>query len=406
MNWKCTICGYLHSGDFAPESCPLCSAPQQKFVEEEKGGQEKTASAVAAEQTSTSEVKAEKQKSTEKNMQWRCTVCGYIHEGDGPPEECPLCHVPKEKFVLVGSEEDLRIQAEKEMKKAAAKKRAEEKKAAAEDKPAAPAEWRCTVCGYLHKGEDVPKSCPVCGVGAEKFVPVTKEVKQTAAPAKSSSKDDQVRHWKCKVCQYIHEGDTPPGKCPICGAGAGAFIETDAAGNSLNGEEEEQMVEERKGGFLNFINRLIVNFHIHPIMAHFPNGILPVAAVFLAIGVFWGTSFLEDAAYYNLVAILLTLPIVIYAGFVEWKRTYMGAKTFVFITKILCGFVVLAAVATLVFWPLVQPGVNSLEAGLQVVIYGMPIPYLWLYLGIAAIGLGAAGIAGHLGGNLVFGKKH
>lgn len=27
-----------------------------------------------------------------------CTVCGYIHEGDSAPDECPVCHQPKEKF--------------------------------------------------------------------------------------------------------------------------------------------------------------------------------------------------------------------------------------------------------------------------------------------------------------------
>ena len=30
---------------------------------------------------------------------FRCTVCGYIHEGDAAPEKCPLCKVPAEKFV-------------------------------------------------------------------------------------------------------------------------------------------------------------------------------------------------------------------------------------------------------------------------------------------------------------------
>jgi len=24
---------------------------------------------------------------------WVCTVCGYIHEGDTPPEQCPVCKV-------------------------------------------------------------------------------------------------------------------------------------------------------------------------------------------------------------------------------------------------------------------------------------------------------------------------
>jgi len=32
---------------------------------------------------------------------WKCTVCGYIHTGDAPPEKCPVCGAPKEKFVPV-----------------------------------------------------------------------------------------------------------------------------------------------------------------------------------------------------------------------------------------------------------------------------------------------------------------
>ena len=29
---------------------------------------------------------------------WVCTVCGYVHEGDTPPEFCPVCKVPASKF--------------------------------------------------------------------------------------------------------------------------------------------------------------------------------------------------------------------------------------------------------------------------------------------------------------------
>ena len=31
-------------------------------------------------------------------MKWVCSVCGYVHEGDEPPEKCPQCNVPAEKF--------------------------------------------------------------------------------------------------------------------------------------------------------------------------------------------------------------------------------------------------------------------------------------------------------------------
>ena len=30
----CTVCGYVHEGDAAPEKCPVCGAPAEKFVEQ------------------------------------------------------------------------------------------------------------------------------------------------------------------------------------------------------------------------------------------------------------------------------------------------------------------------------------------------------------------------------------
>lgn len=41
------------------------------------------------------EVKMEEEKNETK---WVCSVCGYTHYGDNPPEKCPLCGVPKELF--------------------------------------------------------------------------------------------------------------------------------------------------------------------------------------------------------------------------------------------------------------------------------------------------------------------
>ena len=31
--WKCNVCGYVHEGTDAPDSCPKCGAPKEKFVE-------------------------------------------------------------------------------------------------------------------------------------------------------------------------------------------------------------------------------------------------------------------------------------------------------------------------------------------------------------------------------------
>lgn len=34
---------------------------------------------------------------------WLCKECGYIHEGDEPPEICPQCYAPREAFVEVAN---------------------------------------------------------------------------------------------------------------------------------------------------------------------------------------------------------------------------------------------------------------------------------------------------------------
>jgi len=36
----------------------------------------------------------------EKKVYWVCRKCGYVHEGEEPPEECPSCSHPKNYFEL------------------------------------------------------------------------------------------------------------------------------------------------------------------------------------------------------------------------------------------------------------------------------------------------------------------
>ncbi len=35
MKFVCTVCGYVHEGDSAPERCPQCNAPAEKFKAQE-----------------------------------------------------------------------------------------------------------------------------------------------------------------------------------------------------------------------------------------------------------------------------------------------------------------------------------------------------------------------------------
>ena len=44
---------------------------------------------------------------------WVCPVCGYVHEGDTAPAECPVCHVSGEKFTKM--EGEMKLAAEHEL---------------------------------------------------------------------------------------------------------------------------------------------------------------------------------------------------------------------------------------------------------------------------------------------------
>ena len=52
----------------------------------------------------TDEFKEEKEvfvsdSTNDNDTKWVCSVCGYIHTGENPPDKCPLCGVSKENFI-------------------------------------------------------------------------------------------------------------------------------------------------------------------------------------------------------------------------------------------------------------------------------------------------------------------
>ncbi len=90
--------------------------------------------------------------------------------------------------------------------------------------------WRCTVCGYIHKGPEPPEVCPICGAGREMFEPYEEHAKTETAERPGS--------WRCLNCEYIHEGKNPPDVCPVCGAPAERFEPYGSAPGRISGAGE------------------------------------------------------------------------------------------------------------------------------------------------------------------------
>ena len=42
-------------------------------------------------------------------------------------------------------------------------------------------------------------------------------------PAEEAPAEESKTAWVCEVCGYIHHGDTPPEKCPLCGVPSSRF---------------------------------------------------------------------------------------------------------------------------------------------------------------------------------------
>ena len=88
---------------------------------------------------------------------WKCDLCGYIHNGEEPPQSCPVCGADISHFSIL------------------------EIKTSPPQKPAAKA-WQCSICDHIATGSAPPGFCPVCGAAAALFHPY-EATEVSAAPA-------------------------------------------------------------------------------------------------------------------------------------------------------------------------------------------------------------------------------
>ena len=75
--------------------------------------------------------------------------------------------------------------------------------------------WKCEVCGYIHKGNEPPQTCPICGAEQDCF----SALEIAIAPTEPVATDA----WHCPVCSYLHRAPAPPATCPVCSATGSLF---------------------------------------------------------------------------------------------------------------------------------------------------------------------------------------
>ena len=257
--------------------------------------------------------------------------------------------------------------------------------------------WKCTVCGYIHTGTEPPDKCPVCGADKTKFIEIREEKnsgsEEEIEKKSPSAVGEEDRKWKCTVCGYIHTGPEPPDKCPVCGADKTKFIEVTETQvpepepvPAFEPQTQSRQVYEK-------VTDALVRLHAHPISVHIPNGVAPVAVLFLVMARVFHSPALETAAFYNMVVVLLAMPAVLFSGFNDWQKRFGGNMTSLFLGKMICGGLVTLLALISVLWRLGSPQIALSGSG--------GFAYLLLHL----ILLGVAAFAGFLGGKLVFNQK-
>ena len=261
--------------------------------------------------------------------------------------------------------------------------------------------WKCTVCGYIHQGEEPPQRCPVCGADRAKFNRMEEQAADVAEEKATQMKAGPALKWKCTVCGYIHTGPEPPEVCPVCGAPKSKFIllkeeavpvegaaettRTEGAA-SVEPSKTQQLLEKIKP-----VQDFIVTFHGHPIAVHIPNGVLPLTVLFAFLSAMFGSESLSAAARWNTIFIWLSMPVVIFTGLSDWQRRFDMRISKVFKIKMVCAGIVFVLTTILAIWWIVQPDILIDENSSH-----------GLFLFLNVVDLVAAAVAGWYGGKLVF----
>ena len=222
--------------------------------------------------------------------------------------------------------------------------------------------WRCTVCNYIHTGDEPPEKCPVCGADKSKFVAISPE---EARKYEEKQKNDNAGSSGAKAAD---SGAKQPGASQADPAGAAPA-----------------------SGLRDFIERQLIVHHAHPVTVHVPNGVLPIVVLFMLIAAVFASETLAWSAFYFTLVVVLSMPVVMYTGYNEWQRKYKGARTTMFMAKIAAAVVVAISAFLIVIWFFINPDVIYSGAARR-----------GSFLILNLIMFGATGVAGFIGGKFVF----
>ncbi len=135
-------------------------------------------------------------------------------------------------------------------------------------------------------------------------------------------------------------------------------------------------------------------FLLHPVAAHFSNGLVPVAVLYLLLTLPAGDPFFEHTVKHLIIIVLLAVPVSFFSGLRDWDINYKRAKTPIFLNKIRLSIVLFLLVASAVTIRLAVPEVMYRNDWLH-----------WVYVVLLFVMLPVVTLLGHYGGKLAGAAK-
>lgn len=136
------------------------------------------------------------------------------------------------------------------------------------------------------------------------------------------------------------------------------------------------------------------SFFVHPVAAHFSNGLIPVAVLYLLLTLPSSDPFFEHTVEHLIIIVLFAIPVSFFSGIHDWTVNYKRAKTPVFMNKIRLSFVLFGLVAFAVVIRLTVPDVMYRNDWLH-----------WVYIVLLLAMMPVVTLLGHYGGKLAGAAK-
>ena len=140
-----------------------------------------------------------------------------------------------------------------------------------------------------------------------------------------------------------------------------------------------------------FIDDFLKTFVLHAVAAHFNNGLIPSALLFLVLAIFWSDPFFERTVLHLIVLAISMVPVSFFSGVRDWRTKFHGGRAPIFYRKMWLTVLLFLLLGSALLIRLTHPGVPFLKG-----------VFSWLYLGCLGGTLPVVILLGHYGGKLAY----